>query len=117
MVRLFSGGYSTILAVIAAFFATLYVYDTDPETWKTEISGTYSHSPQVLFQFLTVPKNILQVYIIVKNIYYYYLCYQESSNLCLMKKKPKIGFFYIFHFDHIFNTKRKKNSWVFKFQK
>ena len=68
MVRLFSGGYSTILAVIAAFFATLYVYDADPETWKTEISGTYSHSPQVLFQFLTDPKNILQVYIIVKNI-------------------------------------------------
>ena len=44
-----------------ANFATLYVYDADPETWKTEISGTYSHSPQVLFQFLTDPKNILQV--------------------------------------------------------
>jgi len=69
MVRLFSGGYSTILAVIAAFFATLYVYDADPETWKTEISGTYSHSPQVLFQFLTDPKNILQYFKFISSLH------------------------------------------------
>ena len=62
MARLFSGGYSTILAVIAAIFATLYVYEADPQTWKAESSGVYSNSPQVLFEFLTNSKNILQVY-------------------------------------------------------